>query len=62
MTRFIQNPRAKWRIYKLTRPIHWGGWFPVFSNMGVIGASFKLSSYYPQANPSQPSATPASPP
>jgi calcium permeable stress-gated cation channel len=47
MTRFIQNPRAKWRIYKLTRPIHWGGWFPVFSNMGVIGALPNPSPSYP---------------
>lgn len=37
ITRFIQNPRAKWRVYKVTRPVHWGGWFPVFTNMGVIG-------------------------
>ncbi|KAH6692302.1 phosphate metabolism protein [Plectosphaerella plurivora] len=40
MTRFIQNPRSKWRIYKLTRPIHWGGWFPVFTNMAVIAFSY----------------------
>ncbi|EEY23432.1 phosphate metabolism protein [Verticillium alfalfae VaMs.102] len=40
MARFVQNPRVKWRVWKRVRPVHWGGWFPVFTNMGVIAISY----------------------
>ncbi|KAM0278279.1 hypothetical protein ACHAQH_005292 [Verticillium albo-atrum] len=40
MSRFVQNPRVKWRVWKRVRPVHWGGWFPVFTNMGVIAISY----------------------
>ncbi|KAL2759971.1 hypothetical protein ACRALDRAFT_1060065 [Sodiomyces alcalophilus JCM 7366] len=40
MVRFFQRPRAVWRIWKGVRPVHWGGWFPVFTNMGVIVLSY----------------------
>ncbi|ROT42626.1 phosphate metabolism protein [Sodiomyces alkalinus F11] len=40
VVRFFQRPRAVWRIWKGVRPVHWGGWFPVFTNMGVIVLSY----------------------
>lgn len=38
-SRFITIPRSQHRLWKTLRPVHWGGVFPVFTNMGVIGMS-----------------------
>lgn len=47
MVRFFQRPRAVWRVWKGRKPVHWGGLFPVFTNMGVIGEHFTPNPIYP---------------
>ena len=37
MAKRIDNPRVVFRIWHRVRTMHWGGVFPVFTNMGVIG-------------------------
>lgn len=37
-------PRARHRSWRTLRPARWGGIFPVFTNMGVIGMH---KNYYP---------------
>ncbi|KFA72076.1 hypothetical protein S40288_02329 [Stachybotrys chartarum IBT 40288] len=39
-SRFITIPRSQHRLWKTLRPVHWGGVFPVFTNMGVIAMSY----------------------
>ncbi|KAH7305826.1 hypothetical protein B0I35DRAFT_443346 [Stachybotrys elegans] len=35
-SRLISIPRAQHKLWSRLRPVHWGGVFPVFTNMGVI--------------------------
>lgn len=39
LSRFTTMPRAQFMTWRRLRPAKWGGIFPVFANMGVIGMS-----------------------
>jgi hypothetical protein len=39
-------PRTRFRTWRKLRPARWGGIFPVFTNMGVIGRS-RILSFFP---------------
>jgi hypothetical protein len=36
----ISIPRSQHNLWRRLRPVHWGGVFPVFTNMGVIALSY----------------------
>ncbi|KAI9170745.1 hypothetical protein HJFPF1_00216 [Paramyrothecium foliicola] len=38
--KIISIPRSQHRLWRRLRPVHWGGVFPVFTNMGVIALSY----------------------
>jgi hypothetical protein len=39
ISRMTDIPRSRYRIWRRLQPTHWGGVFPVYTNMGVIGRS-----------------------
>lgn len=42
MSKRLESPRMKFTVWHRVRRIHWGGVFPVFTNMGVISKEFPL--------------------
>jgi len=47
MSKRLDSPRMMFNVWHRVRRIHWGGIFPVFTNMGVIGKHFPM----PQPTP-----------
>ncbi|CAI4214972.1 unnamed protein product [Parascedosporium putredinis] len=44
MSKRLESPRMKFTVWHRVRRIHWGGVFPVFTNMGVISISYACIS------------------
>jgi hypothetical protein len=42
LSKTTDNPRKMFRTWHRLRQVHWGGVYPVFANLGVIGEFFIL--------------------